>query len=531
MQQIWTGTRWFIEGDIAQFFDTIHTEQLVEILGRNIHDNRFLQLVRQLLKAGYWEEGNYHPTLSGVPQGGVLSPLLSNVFLHEFDQYMTKTLIPAYTRGEKRRTNPPYQNLCYQLWKFKGQKGHGPQVRALHKAQRQLPSKDQYDPEYRRLWYVRYADDFLCGYIGSRQEAEEIKLYIKTWLHENLNLELSADKTLITHATDGAARFLGYEITNQQCNTKCTNRIRSANGRIALRVPRDVIAKKCQPYRRKGKPIHRPEREFDSDYSILTKYQQEYRGVVEYYLLATNVCHLDRLRWVMEVSLLKTLAAKHKSSVSKMAAKYKTQTIVQGKPRKCFAVEVARKGKPPLVAHFGGIPLQRQRETILDDNPWLPQPNYTELEQRVRANSCEVCGSDHKVEVHHIRKLADLKSKSESQYQHGSSTGSHGNARRWYYVAVAIENCTTECSMTTVEGDARKLCAGKLACTVGGRAVGKGPQGTSLAAYSTTGAPTLTYSVSGCCWRPDDMNRLGWPFAPKERESHGHMSKSTPPQL
>ena len=411
VQKIWTGTRWFIEGDIAQYFDTIDSERLVEILGRRIHDNRFLQLVRRLLKAGYLEDWTYHPTLSGVPQGGVLSPLLSNVFLHEFDQYMTKTLIPAYTRGEKRRTNPPYQNLCYQLWKLKGQKGHGRQVRALHKAQRKLPSKDQYDPGYRRLWYVRYADDFLCGYIGSRQEAEEIKLHITTWLRENLKLELSEDKTLITHATDGAARFLGYEITNQQCNTKCTNRKRSANGRIALRVPRDVIAKKCQPYLRKGKPIHRPEREVDSDYSIITKYQQEYRGVVEYYLLATNVCHLQRLRWVMEGSLLKTLAAKHKSSVAKMAAKYKTQIIVQGKPRRCFAVEVARKGKPPLRAHFGGIPLQRQRETILDDNPWLPQPNYTELEQRVRANSCEVCGSDHKVEVHHIRKLADLKSK------------------------------------------------------------------------------------------------------------------------
>lgn len=242
--------------------------------------------------------------------------------------------------------------------------------------------------------------------------SRSVILHIKTWLHENLKLELSEDKTLVTHATDGAARFLGYEITNQQCNTKCTKRKRSANGRIALRVPSDVIAKKCQPYQRKGKPIHRPEREPDSDYSIITKYQQEYRGVVEYYLMATNVCHLDRLRWVMEVSLLKTLAAKHKSSVAKMAAKYQTQIVVNGKARRCFAVEVGRKGKAPLVAHFGGIPLQRQHTASLDDNPWMPQPSYTELEQRVCANSCEVCGSDYKVEVHHIRKLADLKGKS-----------------------------------------------------------------------------------------------------------------------
>jgi len=412
VQEIWTGTRWFIEGDIAQFFDSIDANLLVEILGRRIHDNRFLELVRRLLQAGYLEDWTYHPTLSGVPQGGVLSPLLSNLFLHEFDQYMTQTLIPAYTRGKKRKTNPQYQHLCYQLWKLKGQKGHGQQVRALHKAQRTLPSKDQYDPEYRRLWYVRYADDFLCGYIGSRQEAEEIKRHIKTWLREHLKLELSEDKTLITHATDGAARFLGYEITNQQCNTKCTKRKRSANGRIALRVPSDVIAEKCRPYQRKGEPIHRPEREPDSDYSIITKYQQEYRGVVEYYRLATNVCHLDRLRRVMEVSLLKTLAAKHKSSVAKMATRYKTQILVEGKARRCFTVEVERKGKPPLVARFGGIPLRRQRRAILDENPWMPQPSYTELEDRVRANNCEVCGSDYQVEVHHVRKLADLEDKS-----------------------------------------------------------------------------------------------------------------------
>jgi hypothetical protein len=150
----------------------------------------------------------------------------------------------------------------------------------------------------------------------------------------------------------------------------------------------------------------------DSDYSIITKYQQEYRGVVEYYRLATNVCHLDKLRRVMEVSLLKTLAAKHKSSVAKIAAKYKTQNIVQGKPRRCFAVTVERPGKPPLVARFGGIPLQRQRGAILQERPWLPQPSYTDLEDRVRANGCEVCGAREAVEVHHIRKLADLKDKS-----------------------------------------------------------------------------------------------------------------------
>ena len=178
------------------------------------------------------------------------------------------------------------------------------------------------------------------------------------------------------------------------------------NGRIALRVPVDVIRKKCQPYLRKGKPIHRPERIFNSDFSIVADYQQEYRGIAQYYQLAINVSHLGKLRWVMETSLLKTLAAKHRSTVAKMAAKYRrTVTGADGKPRHCLAVTLEREGKPPRIARFGGIPLQRQRMAVLDDQPAAARAYYTELEKRVRANWCEVCGSTVAIEVHHLRKL------------------------------------------------------------------------------------------------------------------------------
>jgi hypothetical protein len=203
---------------------------------------------------------------------------------------------------------------------LKDQKGHGAEVKQLIQERRGLPSGDPYDPEYRRLWYVRYADDLLLGFIGPKQEAVQIKCQLKDWLGANLHLALSEDKTLLTNATKGAARFLRYEIVNQQCPTKCTNGQRSANGRIALRVPGAVIQKQCQRYQRAGKPIHRPERTVESDASIVLGYQQEYRGVVQYYQLATNVCHLDRLRRVMEVSLLKTLAAKHRTRMTAIAA-------------------------------------------------------------------------------------------------------------------------------------------------------------------------------------------------------------------
>jgi hypothetical protein len=254
--------------------------------------------------------------------------------------------------------------------------------------------------------------DFLLGYIGTRQEAREIKADLTAWLRTNLHLALSEEKTLITHATSTPARFLGYDIVTQQSQTKCTAGARSANGRIALRVPADVIDRKCQPYLRHGKPIHRPERIVKSDFSIVADYQQEYRGIVQYYQLALNVCHLTKLRWVMETSLLRTLAAKHRSNVAAMAAKYSaTVTGPDGVPRHCLAVPMARTGRPPKVARFGGLPLRRQRTAVLNDQPPTARPHYTELERRVRAHTCEVCGSTQAIEVHHIRKLADLRRK------------------------------------------------------------------------------------------------------------------------
>jgi len=410
IRQFWTGTRWFIEGDIRACFESLDHSILLKILGRSIHDNRFLQLMQRLLRAGYLDDWHYHATLSGAPQGGVVSPVLSNIYLNELDQYITGTLIPAYTHGKQRRNNPAYQRISHRLWSLKDQKGHGAEVKRLIQERRGLPSGDPYDPEYRRLWYVRYADDLLLGFIGSKQEAVQIKRQLKDWLRANLHLDLSEEKTLLTNATKGAARFLGYEIVNQQCQTKCTNGQRSANGRIALRVPGEVIQKKCQRYQRAGKPIHRPEREVESDASIVLGYQQEYRGVVQYYLLATNVCHLDRLRRVMEVSLLKTLAGKHRTRMTAVAAQYRaTIKGPDGTSRIGLQVCSEREGQRPVKVQFGGLPLKRQDKAILHDRPPLPHVRYTELEQRVRAGVCEACGSTEHPEVHHVRKLKDIR--------------------------------------------------------------------------------------------------------------------------
>lgn len=411
IQASWTGMRWFIEGDIAKYFDTIDHEVLMDILGEKLHDNRFLGLIRSLLQSGYLEEWKFHQTISGTPQGGVISPLLANIYLDQLDHYVEQVLIPAYTHGVKRAENPSYKRLADQM-AYRKRMGRKKEYKALRKQLQRLPSYDPGDPGYRRLRYVRYADDTLFGFAGPRQEAEDIKRKLRQFLRERLKLELSEEKTLITQASTQAARFLGYEIVNQHNDSKHTRKRRSANGRIGLRVPAEVIAKKSAPYLRNGKPIHRAERLQDSDYSIVMQYQQEYRGVVQYYLLAQNVSHLYSLHWAMKGSLLKTLASKHKTSSTAIARKY--QTTVQapnGTHLKCLRVEVERQGKKPLVAQFGGIQLITHSKVVIADQ--LPKPinTRTEILQRLLANVCELCQSTQDVEVHHLRKLADLKGK------------------------------------------------------------------------------------------------------------------------
>src|SRR4249919_4177494 len=147
---------------------------MVRILGEKIHDNRFLRLVRNMLRAGYLEDWEYHETLSGCPQGGVVSPVLSNIYLHKLDEYVERELIPQYTRGAQRAANPAYRQVDALLRRAR-RRGDRAQARRLAGQMRTLPSTDPMDPGYRRLRYVRYADDHLLGFTGSKAEAEQIK--------------------------------------------------------------------------------------------------------------------------------------------------------------------------------------------------------------------------------------------------------------------------------------------------------------------------------------------------------------------
>ena len=319
----WHGTTWFIEGDITDCFGSLDHPILLSILAEKIHDGRFLRLIEGLLRAGYLEDWRYHATLSGCPQGGIASPVLSNIYLDRLDRFIEQDILPAHNRGARRTPYRPYTQLWQRAFTLE-QQGDRVAGQALRRQMQAMPSRDPDDPGYRRLRYCRYADDWLLGFTGPRQEAEQIKACIGQFLHDHLKLELSPAKTLITHGQTQAARFLGYQIVVLHADHKHDWRgHRSINAAIGLKVPVGVIRAKCAPYLHHGSPIRRTERIVDTDFSIVAQFQAEFRGVAEYYRLAFNRHRLGKLKYVMERSLVKTLARKYRTTSGQIYRRYR----------------------------------------------------------------------------------------------------------------------------------------------------------------------------------------------------------------
>jgi group II intron reverse transcriptase/maturase len=418
IQKNWTGSTWFIEGDIKGCFENIDHEKLIGILREQIKDEQLVALIHGLLKAGYLEDWKYNATHSGTPQGGIVSPLLANIYMNALDKYIDQKLIPKYTRGTGKRYNPEYARLnLKQQRAFKA--GKIAEAKAYRQQMQQLPSLDPNDPNFRRLRYVRYADDFLLGYIGTKEEAEEIKAELESFL-KTIGLTLSAEKTLITHARTEKAKFLGYHIQtlkqdhvrsvpNEARNPHKRSR-RRINGPIGLTIPDEVLREKEKRYTKQEKGVARHLLAHEHEYSIVMQYQAEFRGLANYYHLAYNAQKLKKLKWYMEQSLTKTIAEKQKTSVIKVYQKYGTKVKVGTKNYKAIQVVVPRKGKKPLIATWGGQPIRPEIKGNPDDRIVLPySTSRSELLQRMQAEECELCGRTEQLEVHHIQALKDLK--------------------------------------------------------------------------------------------------------------------------
>lgn len=428
IQKTFTGAKWFIEGDIKGFFDNINHKILIEILKERISDERFLRLIRKFLKAGYVEDWNFHNTFSGTPQGGIISPILANIYLDKLDKYMIE-YTKNFDKGDKRKPNEARILLDNQKTratkKLKVVKDENnrkeivKQIKMIDKARHSITSDNEMDDGYKRLKYVRYADDFIIGVIGSKKDSQEIKENIKNFLETKLNLELSDEKTLITH-TERAAKFLGYEILVNKSNLAKRDAsgrlIRSYNKRVLLRISMETIKKKlldfgvleikCHNGKEQWKPREHSKSINNDDLEILQKYNYTIRGFHNYYAIANNSSLLNSYKYIMEYSMYKTFAGKYKSHVSKIVRKYKKN--------KLFTVQYEdSKGRMKQQTFYNESFSRRKPidNEHLDTASIIYHANRTSLIDRLKAEKCEICGANEKLIMHHVRKLKDLDGK------------------------------------------------------------------------------------------------------------------------
>jgi group II intron reverse transcriptase/maturase len=407
----WKGTVWFIEGDIKGCYDNIDHAILLEIIRRDIHDGRLVALIDGLLRAGYMEDWRYHDTTCGAPQGGIISPLLSNIYLDDLDRFVEGTLRPMYTRGERRKANPAYVRITRLLTQAK-RDGDREAIKRLTAERRKHMVAAPCDPDYRRLRYVRYADDFLLGFVGPADEAREVRDKLGDFLQLKLKLTLSKEKTLVTHASDEKARFLGHEIKVIRAGDLISGDGRRArNGCITLLMPLKVAHKYRSRFSEGGKIIHRTELLAETDYTIIQRYQSILRGLYNFYCMAANVNkRMSRIKWVLETSLLKTLASKLRMKVPKVVEMYR----VPDQEYTTFRKVIIRPDKEPLVATFGGMSLRKNPDGMGQDGfdcnvAWnKPASTRSEAVMHLLFGNCALCGSEDAIEMHHIRRLSDI---------------------------------------------------------------------------------------------------------------------------
>lgn len=409
------GTNWVIEGDITGCFDHIDHEILLKILLKKIDDGRFLELIWKFLKAGYLEFNQKYNSLSGTPQGGIISPILANIYLHEFDKFM-EGISAEYTKGKQRRPYREYQILQYKRNRAK-KKGNQEQADEYLRQMQNIPALDPMDKNYQRVKYVRYADDFVVCIIGSKATANEIKERIAGFMQKELHLELSREKTKITNLSDKRVRFLGYEITKSQENTKQVvdsigRKKRSVNGTIQLVVPGDVIREKLKPFIKKGKPYQVGARVNLPVIEIISQYNAEIRGLYNYYCLATDVStKISTFQYYHYFSMIKTIARKEKSSVKKVIQKYGIDV-----PRKngtgtmrIVGIRYNTKEGPKTMTYFNDSLKKVSRPAGEISDQFGQVLKSGQLMKRLNSDVCELCGAEHcALEIHHVRKLKDI---------------------------------------------------------------------------------------------------------------------------
>lgn len=437
LQRTFTGAKWFVEGDIKACFDCFDHHVLIDILRRRIKDESFIGLMWKFLKAGYMEQWKFHMTYSGTPQGSGISPLLANIYLNELDRHIEEYK-KQFDKGssQHRKVNPEYDRMHGLIQRTKRKyakewaslseqekKERARTLRSLKTRQREITANKVFDESYKSLQYIRYADDFIIGIIGSKADAEAIKADLAIFLKDRLGLTLSAEKTKITHTSE-FARFLGYDIkvSRSQETKRLKNGVRTRvySAVVKLYTPHEkmktklldtgaIRIKKDATGKEHWKAIHRGNLTNRPDIEIISKYNSEVRGLANYYSLACNPTRMAHFSSLMKYSMLKTFAAKYRTKVSKIKARYvkngnfTVPYMTKSGMKECMYYNKGFKRKTePL---FGQVDMQATYKKYAKPNSLI---------RKLRAKTCELCGETcNDIEIHQVKRLKELTGSSE----------------------------------------------------------------------------------------------------------------------
>ena len=434
IQKTFTGVKWFVEGDIKACFDSFDHHVLIDILRKRIDDEAFISLMWKFLKAGYMEQWQYHMTYSGTPQGSGMSPILANIYLNELDRYMGEYKARFYK--PTRTANPAHRNMASKIFYYKAKndkvwddlsveekKECARTLRQMRSEQRKLPTHPVQETSYKAIQYVRYADDFIVGVIGSHEDAKKLKQDLTAFLKEKLGLTLSTEKTKITNTAENA-RFLGYDISVSRSQDikrlKNGKRQRVYSGVVQLRMPLEkwtaklleygaIRIKKDESGKERWKTMPRGKLINRTDIEILSRYNSEIRGLYNYYAIAGNVSTLNHFSSRMKYSMLKTFGSKYRCKVRKIKERY----VKNGE----FTVAYKTKsGMKESVYYHDGFRKKTEpalgQVDMLDIYKKYDKPNSLAI--RLHTNKCELCGTDcDGLEMHQVRRLKDLNGEQE----------------------------------------------------------------------------------------------------------------------
>jgi len=422
------GARWFVEGDIKGCFDNIDHNVLISCINKKIKDARFTKLIYKFLKAGYVDDFIYNNTYSGCPQGGIISPILANIYLHELDVFVDN-LSKEFNQPSTQKFTDDYRKISNRMANIRrdirkaNEKGDMKKKKALLEERKCLrakllktPCKSQTD---KKLKYIRYADDFLIGVNGSKEDCVIIKQQLAEFISGTLKMEMSEEKTLITHSNT-TAKFLGYNVRVRRSNTvkpggRGTTQ-RTMSGSVELSIP---LKEKINGFMFKNgvvvqvengelEPVCRKDMLRLTDLEIVSGYNAELRGICNYYCLASNFYKLNYFSYLMEYSCLKTLAGKHRCSIGKIKEKFSDH-----KGKWCIPYETKKGTNYLYLSKYSDCNKSKDASDTKTSMVQIHKNTRSTFESRLKAKVCELCGStnSNQYEIHHVNKIRNLKGK------------------------------------------------------------------------------------------------------------------------